>query len=114
MPCRPCGPNVPFESRGEEAGSTAMTRTSGQTRFRYRAAPVSVPPVPTPATNAPTLSLKSRAISGPVVFSWARAFSGLSNWPGMIAPGSSRASCRAFSIAPAMPFLPSVRTTSAP
>lgn len=27
-------PNVPFESRGEDAGSTAMTRTSGQTRFR--------------------------------------------------------------------------------
>jgi len=48
-------------------GSTATTRISGFFSFRYRPAPVSVPPVPTPHTRISTAPPVSFQISGPVV-----------------------------------------------
>ena len=48
-------------------GSTATTRMEGSFSLRYRPQPVTVPPVPTPATNASTRPSVSRQISSPVV-----------------------------------------------
>ena len=41
----------PCDRTGDEAGSTATTFTDGTLRFRYCPTPVTVPPVPTPATK---------------------------------------------------------------
>ena len=53
--------------------------------------PVTVPPVPTLATRWVTRPSVWRQISGPVVASWARGFSGFQYWSGLNAPGMSRA-----------------------
>ena len=73
-----------------------------------------VPPVPMPATKMSTWPSVSSQISGPVVASWAAGFAGLSNCPGTKAPGISAASSLARAMAPLIPLLPSVRTSSAP
>ena len=70
--------------------------------------------MPTPATKISTFPSVSSQISGPVDDLWAAEFAGFTNCPGIKAPGISPASCSAFSIAPFMPFAPSVRTISAP
>ncbi len=44
--------------------------------------PISVPPVPSPATNA-SISGQSARISGPVVVSWTRGFASLPYWYGI-------------------------------
>ena len=54
MPWILCGPGAPPDSTGDAAGSTATTRQRGLRSFRKRPAPVSVPPVPTPATRQST------------------------------------------------------------
>ena len=59
--------------------STATTRTVGFCAFRYSATPVSVPPVPTPATKMSTLPSVSSQISGPVVRRWISGLAGLEN-----------------------------------
>ena len=53
-------------------------------------------------------------ISGPVVFLWAAGFAGFSNCPGIKLFSISFASSSAFAIAPFIPFVPSVSTSSAP
>ena len=73
-----------------------------------------VPPVPTPAMKISTFPSVSLQISGPVPALWAAGFAGFTNCPGMKLPGISFASSRAFSIAPFIPFAPSVSTSSAP
>ena len=109
-----CGPETPSDSTGEDAGSTATIFTSGFFSFKYSPVPVIVPPVPTPATKMSTSPSVSSQISGPVVFLWVAGFAGFTNWPAMKLFGISFASSSAFSIAPFIPFVPSVRTTSAP
>src|SRR5918994_834029 len=60
-------------------GSAATIRTPGRRDFRKRPTPVSVPPVPRPATKTSTSGTWAR-ISGPVVSSWARGFASLPYW----------------------------------
>ena len=114
MPWILCGPATPLERTGEVAGSTATTFTSGFCFFRYSPTPVIVPPVPTPATKMSTFPSVSAQISGPVDAKCAAGFAGFVNWLGMKLPGVAAAISFAFSIAPFMPLLPSVRTISAP
>ena len=57
---------------------------------------MTVPPVPTPATKMSTFPSVSSQISGPVVSLWAFALAGLSNCPGIKAPGISFANSSAF------------------
>ena len=109
-----CGPPFPSDNTGELAGSTATTFTSLFCAFRYSPTPVSVPPVPTPATKISTCPSVSFQISGPVVFLCTSGFAGFTNCPGIKLSGISFASSSAFSIAPFIPFAPSVRTNSAP
>ena len=66
MPWILCGPARPPDSTAEESGSTATMRQPGLRSFRKRPAPVSVPPVPTPATRQSTFSSIASQISGPV------------------------------------------------
>ena len=47
-------PATPVDSTAEDLGSTAATLTAGFLDFRYWPTPVTVPPVPTPATNQST------------------------------------------------------------
>ncbi len=61
-----CCPAVPRESTGEFSGSTATIRTAGSRSLRYRAMPVSVPPVPTPQTRTSISPAVAAQISGPV------------------------------------------------
>ena len=103
-----------MERTGEVSGSTATTFTSLFCDFKYCPTPVTVPPVPTPATKISTLPSVSAQISGPVVSKWACTFAGLVNWDGIKLPGISFASSSAFAIAPFIPFAPSVKTISAP
>ena len=49
-----------------------------------------------------------------MVSAWARGFAGLSNWPGMNAPGVAAAISRALAMAPSIILWGSVSTTSAP
>ncbi len=107
-------PAFPPLSRGEPAGSTATILTAGFRAFRYSPTPVTVPPVPTPATKMSTFPSVSSQISGPVEALWAAGLAGFTNCPGMKPPGISFASSSAFSMAPFMPPAPSVRTSSAP
>ena len=109
-----CGPAVPSVRTGEADGSTATTLTPGLRDLRYLPTPVTVPPVPTPATKMSTLPSVSSQISGPVVRKWASGLAWFTNWPGMKLFGSSAASSSAFAMAPCMPFVPSVSTSSAP
>ena len=44
-------PATPVDSTAEDLGSTATTFTAGFRDFRYWPTPVTVPPVPTPATK---------------------------------------------------------------
>ena len=67
MPWILWGPPWPWERTGEEAGSTATTFTSFFLPFRNWPTPVTVPPVPTPATKQSTWPSVSAQISGPVV-----------------------------------------------
>ena len=76
--------------------------------------PVSVPPVPTPATTASTAPPVSRQISSAVVARCAAGLAALSNWPSTKACGISRARLVARSTAPCMPSAPGVSTTRAP
>ena len=53
IPCMRCFPTLhPVESVGEFAGSSGWTLTPGRRERRKRPTPITVPPVPTPATNA--------------------------------------------------------------
>ena len=88
--------------------------TPGFFSLRYPPTPVIVPPVPTPATKISTSPPVSSHISGPVVFLCASGLERFSNCPGIKLPSVSPASSSAFSIAPFIPLLPSVRTISAP
>ena len=62
-----CAPATPLLRTGDEAGSTATTLTLGFCSLRNLPVPVSVPPVPTPATKMSTCPSVSSQISGPVV-----------------------------------------------
>ena len=73
------------------SGSAPTTTRSGRWARRWRAAPVIVPPVPTLATRCVIRPAVCSQISGPVVTSWARGFSGFQYWSGLKAPGMSRA-----------------------
>ena len=64
----------------------------GFIRLRYRATPVIVPPVPTPATKTSTVPSVCRQISGPVVAKWAAGLAWFEYWSGRNAPGVSRTS----------------------
>ena len=114
IPCILCAPETPFERTGDVAGSTAMTFTSGFFSFRYSPTPVIVPPVPIPATNTSTLPSVSSQISGPVVSLCAFGLDGFTNCQATKQPGISFESSSAFAMAPFIPFVPSVRTISAP
>lgn len=54
IPCILCGPLLPSDNTGEEAGSTATIFTPGFWDFKYSPTPVIVPPVPTPETKIST------------------------------------------------------------
>ncbi len=82
--------------------------------FRYSPVPVSVPPVPTPATKISTFPSVSFQISGPVVASCAAGLAGFYKLSRMKLFGISFASSSAFAMAPFIPLAPSVRTISAP
>jgi len=76
---------------------------------------VIVPPVPTPETSTSIAPPVASQISGPVVDSWMAGFAGFLNCWGMkYFFGSDATICSAFSIAPFIPFAPSVRTSFAP
>ena len=62
-----CGPGLLPESTADVAGSTATIFAFGFCDFMYFPIPVTVPPVPTPATNISTFPSVSLQISGPVV-----------------------------------------------
>ena len=62
-----CAPAVPLLRTGESAGSTATTFTDAFCDFKNSPTPVTVPPVPTPATKISTSPSVSSQISGPVV-----------------------------------------------
>jgi len=94
------------KSVGELAGSMGCNRIPGRTERRNRPAPISVPPVPTPATNAAGVipwTWSCHQISGPVVASCAAQLSSLANCRGRNAPGVTAASASAFSILPRNP-----------
>ena len=76
--------------------------------------PLIVPPVPIPEMNISTSPSVSFHISGPVVSKCIFGFAGFWNWLGIKALSIVAASSEAFSIAPFIPFAPSVSTTSAP
>ena len=52
MPWILCGPGWPPEITGLSSGSTAKTFRFGRRGFSTSPTPVTVPPVPTPATKA--------------------------------------------------------------
>ena len=79
MPWILCAPATPLDRTEEPAGSTATTLTLGFWLLRYSPTPVSVPPVPTPATKMSTVPSVSFQISGPVVARCAEGFAGLVN-----------------------------------
>ena len=88
MPWIRCLPGWPPLITGEFFGSTAIALKSGFLRLMYRATPVIVPPVPTPATMASMSPPESSQISGPVVHSWIAGLAGFSNCCGIQALGS--------------------------
>ena len=66
IPWIPWGPAWPSDNTGLVAGSTATTFTFGFWSFKYLPVPLTVPPVPTPATKISTFPSVSFQISGPV------------------------------------------------
>ena len=64
IPCILCAPGCPPERTGELSGSTATICMLGFCFFNPSATPVSVPPVPTPATKISTFPSVSSHISG--------------------------------------------------
>ena len=109
-----CGPAFPSDNTGEVEGSSATIFTFGFCSFRYSPVPVRVPPVPTPAMKISTFPSVSFQISGPVVALCTAGFAGFTNCPGMKLFGISSASSLALAMAPFIPLVPSVRTSSAP
>ena len=93
-----CGPGAPPEITGEWTGSTATSRSAGFFGFQYRPTPVSVPPVPTPATKTSIFPSVSFQSSTAVVASWIAGFAGFSNCCGIDAvraePGEDLARLR--------------------
>ena len=83
MPWMPWGRKRPPESTGERAGSTATTRRAGTRSFRTSPTPVTVPPVPTAATNTSIRSSVASRISSAVVRRCTSGLAGFSNWSGM-------------------------------
>ena len=114
MPWILCGPAVPSVSSGESLGSTPTIWTEGLRDFSTRLTPVTVPPVPMPATKMSTLPSVSAQISSAVVFSWIAGLAGLPNWLAETAFGVSAMICLARATAPAMPSEPGVSTICAP
>ena len=92
----------------------ATTRTPGRRSLSTWPTPVSVPPVPTPATNASTSPPVSSQISSAVVRRCASGLAAFSNCCGTNASPSSAASSTARFTAPVMPSDPGVRTRRAP
>ena len=113
MPWILCGPARPPESTGEDAGSTAITRSCGLRSFRKPPAPVIVPPVPAPATRQSILPSSASHSSGPVPRRCASGLAGLENWSGS-QKSSSRASAWAAATASFIPPIDSVTCTCAP
>ena len=119
MPWMRCLPTLwPVRSVGLSAGSSGCTFTSGTAARRQRPTPMTVPPVPTPATKAvgrkPSAS-SWRSSSGPVVCRWASTLAALSNWRGWNTRRSSRLSASAWAMAPLKPPCSAVTgTTVAP
>ncbi len=74
-----CGPGFPPEITGESAGSAATMRMDGFRGFSTCATPVTVPPVPVPATTTSTRPSVSRQISSAVVRRWISGLAGFSN-----------------------------------
>ena len=114
MPCILCGPGFPPESTGESDGSTATICTAGFSSFSRDPVPLTVPPVPTPATKMSTRPSVSRHISSAVVRRCTAGLAGFSNCWSITAPGVSRLSLSASAIAPFMPSAPGVSTRRAP
>ncbi len=74
----------------EDSGSAPMTVTEPpEASFRYPPVPVTVPPVPTPATKWVIFPPVCSQISGPVVRTWASGLARLSYWLASQAPGIS-------------------------
>ena len=76
--------------------------------------PVRVPPVPIPPTTASTWPPVSAQISSAVVAAWMAGLAGLSNCRGIQASGREATTSSARAMAPAMPFLAGVSSSSAP
>ena len=108
------GPGLWPESTADVAGSTATIFAFGFWDFIYFPIPVTVPPVPTPATNISTFPSVSLHISGPVVSKWILGLASFSNCCGINAFPYSSFNASAFAIAPFIPSTPGVNTTSAP
>ena len=83
------GPDLPPDSTGLSAGSTAITLRPGLRCFSTWPTPVMVPPVPTPATKASTSPSVSFQISSAVVRRWISGLAGFSNCCGITASGIS-------------------------
>src|ERR1019366_5203046 len=102
-----CLPTLwPVESVGEFDGSIGWRRIAGFRLRRKRPAPMIVPPVPTPATNAAGTRFSDRSCaqsSGPVVRKCASLLASLLNWRGRNEPGVSAASSSARLIDPTKP-----------
>ena len=105
---------VPPESTGESSGSTATIFTFGLLAFKAAPTPLTVPPVPTPATKISTRPSVSRQISCPVVRSCIAGLAGLSNCCRISEPGLAAFSSSARAMAPFIPSAPGVSTNSAP
>ncbi|SUQ48816.1 hypothetical protein CNEONATC25_02719 [Clostridium neonatale] len=82
--------------------------------FNTSPLPVTVPPVPTPATKMSTFPSVSFQISSAVVFLCTSGLASFSNCCGIIAFPYSATNSSAFFIAPFIPSAPGVRTISAP
>ena len=72
------GPATPFVSSGLDSGSTATTSVPGLRARSTRPTPVTVPPVPTPATKASS-SGTCASSSSAVVASCTAGFAAFSN-----------------------------------
>jgi len=114
IPCILCGPGFPPERTGESLGSTATIFISGLCAFKPSPTPLTVPPVPTPATKISTLPSVSRQISWAVVSTCLAGLAGFSNCCRMMEPGVSSRNDSALAMAPFMPSAPGVNTRWAP
>ena len=114
IPCILCIPGFSPERTAELSGSTATISILGLYDFSPSPTPLNVPPVPIPAMNTSTFPSVSCQISFAVVREWALGFAGFSNCCRMTVPGVLSRSSSAFFMAPLIPSLPGVRTSSAP